>query len=204
VVSFVCGTCSVHLSIRYLIAPVIFGEEYKLCMSFIFSSPLPPSHQSTEMMKMTVFWDVAPCSLEKIDRRFGDAYCLHQEGDEWCLVALMKAVSIYETSVNFYQTTGRNIPENSQSRCENLKPDLKYFKLCGMWEIIRECKGVQRKYFFKIILCVFANTTGLFLYFITRSGVGKANRIRYHTAEANIYRIEKAWNKSCTHDIYFA
>jgi hypothetical protein len=28
-------------------------------------------------MKITVFWDVAPCSLVKIDRRFRGAYCLH-------------------------------------------------------------------------------------------------------------------------------
>jgi hypothetical protein len=32
-------------------------------------------------MKMTVFWDAAPCSLVKIDRRFGGAYCFHRLGD---------------------------------------------------------------------------------------------------------------------------
>jgi hypothetical protein len=31
---------------------------------------------------MTVFWDVVPCSLVKVDRRFRGAYCLHHEGDE--------------------------------------------------------------------------------------------------------------------------
>jgi hypothetical protein len=38
-------------------------------------------------MKVTVFWDVAPCSLVKIDRRFRAAYCLHHQGDRqttWC------------------------------------------------------------------------------------------------------------------------
>jgi hypothetical protein len=31
-------------------------------------------------MKFRVFWDVAPCSLVGVDRRFRDAYCLHQQG----------------------------------------------------------------------------------------------------------------------------
>jgi hypothetical protein len=39
-------------------------------------------------MKITVFWDAAPCSLTD--------------------------VSDGQTSVNFYQTTRRNIPEDSQ------------------------------------------------------------------------------------------
>jgi hypothetical protein len=30
---------------------------------------------------MTVFWDVAPCSLVEIDRRFSGAYCLHHQDD---------------------------------------------------------------------------------------------------------------------------
>jgi hypothetical protein len=31
---------------------------------------------------MTVFWDVAQCSLVKTDRRFLGVYCLHHQGDE--------------------------------------------------------------------------------------------------------------------------
>jgi hypothetical protein len=31
-------------------------------------------------MKMAVFWDVAPCSLIDIDRRFRGAYCHHHQG----------------------------------------------------------------------------------------------------------------------------
>jgi hypothetical protein len=49
-------------------------------------------------MKTTVFWDVAPCSLEENDRRF----------------RMTEAVSISKTPVNFYETTRRNIPEKSQ------------------------------------------------------------------------------------------
>jgi hypothetical protein len=57
-------------------------------------------------MKMAVFWDVAPCSLVDIDRRFRCAYCLHHQ-------ALMtETVSTSETSANIYQTTRRNIPED--------------------------------------------------------------------------------------------
>jgi hypothetical protein len=32
-------------------------------------------------MKMTVFCDVAPRSVVKIDGRFRDTYCLHHQGD---------------------------------------------------------------------------------------------------------------------------
>jgi hypothetical protein len=53
-------------------------------------------------MKMTVFWKVAPCSLVDVYRRFRCAYSL-----------LVKGVSTSETSVNFYQTTRGNIPEDS-------------------------------------------------------------------------------------------
>jgi hypothetical protein len=31
-------------------------------------------------MKMTVFWDVAPCTLVEVYRRFRSAYCLHNQG----------------------------------------------------------------------------------------------------------------------------
>jgi hypothetical protein len=33
------------------------------------------------LMKVAVFWDIAPCSLVGIDRRFGSAYCFHREGE---------------------------------------------------------------------------------------------------------------------------
>jgi hypothetical protein len=34
-------------------------------------------------VKMTAVWDIAPCSLVEVDRRFGSAYCLHHKGFEW-------------------------------------------------------------------------------------------------------------------------
>jgi hypothetical protein len=30
-------------------------------------------------MKMTAFWNIALCSLVKVDRRFRAAYCLHHQ-----------------------------------------------------------------------------------------------------------------------------
>jgi hypothetical protein len=33
-------------------------------------------------MKKTAFWDIAPCSLAEVYRRFGGACCLHHQGDE--------------------------------------------------------------------------------------------------------------------------
>jgi hypothetical protein len=33
-------------------------------------------------MKMRVFWDIAPCSLAGVDRRFRCSYCVHHQGDE--------------------------------------------------------------------------------------------------------------------------
>jgi hypothetical protein len=46
-------------------------------------------------MKMTVFWDGAPCSLVEV-------------------ALMMEAVSTCETAINFYKAVWHNIPENSQ------------------------------------------------------------------------------------------
>jgi hypothetical protein len=40
-------------------------------------------------VKMAVFWDVAPCSLTDIDRRFREVYCFyHQDDETWDSPAL--------------------------------------------------------------------------------------------------------------------
>jgi hypothetical protein len=54
-------------------------------------------------MKMTVFWDVAPCSLVEVYRCFR------------AIVLMMEAVNTSETSVYFNQTTRSNILEESPS-----------------------------------------------------------------------------------------
>jgi glycyl-tRNA synthetase alpha subunit len=67
---------------------------------------------------MTTFWDVTPCSLVEVYRSFIGACCLHHQA------LMMEAVSTSETSVNFYQTTRGNIPEDSHlhtHRHQNLK-----------------------------------------------------------------------------------
>jgi hypothetical protein len=40
----------------------------------------------TMKMKMTGFWDIAPCSLVEVDRCFRGAFCLSLQGGkvDWC------------------------------------------------------------------------------------------------------------------------
>jgi hypothetical protein len=59
-------------------------------------------------MKTTAFWDIELHSLIEVDRRFRGAYCSHFEGGE---SLMMEAVSTSETSVFFYETLRRYIPE---------------------------------------------------------------------------------------------
>jgi hypothetical protein len=54
-------------------------------------------------MKMVVFWDVTPCSLE-VNRRFRGAYCD---------ALIMETVITSETSVSFYKTTRLNIQKKA-------------------------------------------------------------------------------------------
>jgi hypothetical protein len=56
-------------------------------------------------MKMTVFWDVAPCSRWKFTE-------VSEVLATSIIRATMEAENISETSVNFYHTTRRNIPED--------------------------------------------------------------------------------------------
>jgi hypothetical protein len=63
------------------------------------------------IIKMVVFWDVAPCNIVHTDGRFRDAYCYHIHGDD-------RAVNISEMSVNFYRTTRCNFTEGSPSSVE--------------------------------------------------------------------------------------
>jgi hypothetical protein len=56
------------------------------------------------IMKMAVFWDVAPCSLVEVYRRLRVVCDV--------IALMMEAASSSETSVNFYQTARRNNPED--------------------------------------------------------------------------------------------
>jgi hypothetical protein len=76
-------------------------------------------------MKITVFWDVAPCSLKNVYRRFRGACCFHHEeflARGLFIALMMEAESTTETSVKFYQTTWLNIPEDSDRQTENYLP----------------------------------------------------------------------------------
>jgi hypothetical protein len=55
-------------------------------------------------MKMSASWDIAPCSLVEVYRRFRGAYCL---------LALIIEAHTSETSVYFNKITRRCIPEGS-------------------------------------------------------------------------------------------
>jgi hypothetical protein len=76
----------------------------------------------TGLIHMTVFWDDSSCSLVEVYQRFRGACCLCHPG-----ALMMEAASTSETLVNFYQTTGRIIPEDSYlhaRRRQNLKSQL--------------------------------------------------------------------------------
>jgi hypothetical protein len=79
--------------------------------------------------RSTIFWDVAPCSPVETRPRFGGMYCLHLQIEElakqvpmyllplfFCFAyssALMtESVRSCETSVNFYETSQRRVPDD--------------------------------------------------------------------------------------------
>jgi hypothetical protein len=67
-------------------------------------------------MKVAVFWPVVQCSLVEVYRRFRGPCCPHHQGDDGGRSLMMEAASTFETSVNFYQTTRRNNPEDSHNQ----------------------------------------------------------------------------------------
>jgi hypothetical protein len=95
--------------------------------------------EHTTFMKIRAFWDVSPCSLIGVDRRFRRAYCLHHKGDE-INALMMEAVCTSETSV-YSETSWRCIPEDSNlhTRChENLESHTTvrlcvHFPTCFYW-----------------------------------------------------------------------
>jgi hypothetical protein len=57
-------------------------------------------------MKVTFFWDVASCSLVYTDRRFKGIASIIR-------AMIIEAASSSETSVSVYQSTRRDMPEDS-------------------------------------------------------------------------------------------
>jgi hypothetical protein len=102
-----------------LIAIFLFKITAKF--AFVFSSEIC-IYISTEVLKMTAFWDVATCSLTELDRHSRGAYCLYHQTDYMAL--MMEAVRTSETSVYFYEITRHCIPEGCHlhtHRHENFK-----------------------------------------------------------------------------------
>jgi hypothetical protein len=86
-------------------------SRVRIAMCPIVSETVSLNHQgwSSTEKKMAVFWDVFPHNVAETERCFRGACRLHHQ---------------WQTSVSFYQTTSRNIPEDSHlhnSLRENLK-----------------------------------------------------------------------------------
>jgi hypothetical protein len=97
-------------------------------------------------MKSFIIWDITPCSLQKLNRRFGRKYLLHFLG--FCLplaftlvsssgypsTLKIKSICSSETSVGFQRSAWSYTPENRTHRshlCENLR-----FYACGSYSIV--------------------------------------------------------------------
>jgi hypothetical protein len=89
---------------------------------------------------MAVFWVVAPCSLVEVYHCFRGACRLHHWG-----TLMTEAARTSEMSVNFYQTTRHNNPEDSHlhTQChENLKSHLVQF--CLQVAVVQEYHNLQQ------------------------------------------------------------
>jgi hypothetical protein len=66
-----------------IILPFVLYVCEKWALTLMGENKLKARFQvlTAKCMKMTVFWDVVPCSLLEIDRRFRGAYCLHHQDD---------------------------------------------------------------------------------------------------------------------------
>lgn len=74
--------CSAQMRSRYgicCIAPSdLFDNQFFHSSAYFYQLKL----NHFLLQKVTVFWNVAGCSLAVLIRRFGRAYCLRHQGDE--------------------------------------------------------------------------------------------------------------------------
>jgi hypothetical protein len=85
-------------------------EDSSVLQNIVFTTDVVVEWSALSFMKMTVFWDVAPCSLIEVYWCCRGACSHHNQGDGY--------------STNFYQTAWRNILEESHlhtCHCKNLK-----------------------------------------------------------------------------------
>jgi hypothetical protein len=74
---------------------------------------LPICNNGEYILKVRLFWDMAPCSHIEVDQRFRGVYCLASSG-QLIITLMIEAVHTSETSVNFNVTRQRYIPEDSK------------------------------------------------------------------------------------------
>jgi hypothetical protein len=125
------GTIQTALPSFYVPPPLypVLNEHLSLSLDQFASSA--NKYQLKAMGKPFSFEDgcLLVCSLVDVYQRFRGTYCLHHQGDECVshgslLTVVMEGVRTSETSLNVYQTTRLNIPENSHvhnRRRDNVK-----------------------------------------------------------------------------------
>jgi hypothetical protein len=64
--------------------------------------------QTENVSKMTVFWQFFPCIIEKL-------IDVSEVLTTSIIALMMEAVSIIETSADFYETIRRNVPEDTHT-----------------------------------------------------------------------------------------
>jgi hypothetical protein len=86
-----CRYCTGTLMSIHFITSVFYRHMYILFIKFLSqvkslwytpNNIFRPLFKVNHKFKIRVFWDIVPCSLVGVDRRFGVAYCLHHQGDE--------------------------------------------------------------------------------------------------------------------------
>jgi hypothetical protein len=143
---------------------------------------------------MVDFWDVAPCSLVEIYRRFRGAFSLHYQDDD-----------LPETSVNFYDTTLRNIPGDSHlhtRRRENLKSYRKIRRFLSYFRgsvalYTLEHSGTDQ---IKCILSQLQSARRCYLYLYNYNDVFRyIYRYLYHFIYLKLDKYNRHYMKSYTH-----
>jgi hypothetical protein len=61
-----------------------FAEKKSLAKLLLNTNPIYVRFQvlTAASMKIRTFWDIAPCGLVVVDRRFRSVYCLHHQDDD--------------------------------------------------------------------------------------------------------------------------
>jgi hypothetical protein len=117
--------------------------------------------ESKLKLKSIIFWDITPCSLLIVNRRFGGTYCLHIHGrrnkfskkpaskqvesrillaEFISLTLTMEAICSSETSIDTQRTTLRYIPEDDTLH-NHSSEKLKSYKLKLLHEVYCDLYG---------------------------------------------------------------